>query len=74
MRTQLQRQVTPGRIAWAVALLLLFVFGLQNRAVTTIHVLFWTVDIGLIWALLGTALLGAVVGYGAAWRRLRRHR
>ncbi len=55
-------RTVPELAAWAVALLVLVVFFLQNRSVVRVRMLLWTVETPLIWALLVAAALGFLLG------------
>ena len=59
-------------IAGAVVLGLLILFLLQNLQSTDIHFLWFTWSIGVIWALLGAAVGGALVMMVASTVRRRR--
>lgn len=54
---------TPRLIAWTVLLVVLLVFALQNLERTELRLLFWVVDIQLVWIVLAAALLGYLLGW-----------
>ncbi len=54
---------TPKLIAVLVLLVLSLILLLQNWGHVYIYILFWDFRLRLIWALLGTFLLGALLGW-----------
>jgi len=54
---------TPRLIAWLVLLVILLVFALQNLERVELRLLFWVIDIQLVWVVLAAALLGYVLGW-----------
>lgn len=54
---------TPRLIAWLALLLILLVFALQNLERVELRLLFWVIDIQLVWIVLAAALLGYVLGW-----------
>ncbi len=54
---------TPRLIAWTVLLVILLIFALQNLERTELRLLFWVIDVQLVWIVLAAALLGYVLGW-----------
>jgi uncharacterized integral membrane protein len=54
---------TPRLITWLVLLLILLVFALQNLNRAELRLLFWVVDVQLVWIVLAAALLGYILGW-----------
>jgi uncharacterized integral membrane protein len=54
--------------------LVLLIFALQNLQVVSVSLIFWEVEMRLLWALLLFALIGAVIGLVTPrfWLRSRR--
>lgn len=55
-------QWTPRIIAMLALVLVLLIFALQNLQVVSVSLIFWEVEMRLLWALLLFALIGAVIG------------
>lgn len=56
-------QWTPRLITFVVLLILLLIFILQNSEPVDVTFLFWNFEMGLVWALLGSAIVGALLGW-----------
>jgi uncharacterized integral membrane protein len=54
---------TPRLIAWLVLLVVLLVFALQNLERVELRLLFWVIDVQLVWIVLAAALLGYILGW-----------
>lgn len=63
---------TPRLIAWTVLLLILLIFALQNLERTELRILFWVIDVQLVWIVLAAALLGYALGWIRPHFRRRR--
>lgn len=65
---------TPRIIATLVLALLLLLFALQNLQHVDVSLVFWEVEMRLVWALLLFALIGLVLGLVMPrfWSRSRR--
>ncbi len=71
-------EMTPGEIKsdrrvrlWVGGILALLglIFVLQNTEQVRVRLLFWNVDIPLIWVLIAMVLLGVVITLLVQWRR-----
>ena len=76
-RDDARRQDTPGRPQHALLAgdglsLLGFVLLVQNSTNTPVRVLFWTVQMPLLFLLVGMVLLGVLVDRVWIWRQRRR--
>jgi uncharacterized integral membrane protein len=59
-----ESQRSPARlVVWGVALVLLVIFIAQNYLLVELRILFWRVDIHLIYALIGAGVLGFLIGW-----------
>lgn len=67
-------QWTPRLIAFVVLLILLVIFVAQNSEPVDVSFLFWDFGMRLVWALLGSAIVGALLGWMVPrlWPRRRR--
>ena len=54
---------TPRLIAWTILLVILLIFALQNLERTELRLLFWVIDVQLVWIVLAAALLGYLLGW-----------
>ena len=62
-QTSKQSIWTPRLIAWTVLLLILLIFALQNLERTELRLLFWVIDVQLVWIVLAAALIGYALGW-----------
>jgi uncharacterized integral membrane protein len=71
-------EMTPGELKsdrrvrlWAGGILALLglIFVLQNTEQVRVQVLFWNMDIPLIWVLIAMVLLGVIITLLVQWRR-----
>jgi uncharacterized integral membrane protein len=68
------RQWIPRLVAFIVLLILLLVFVAQNSERVDVSLLFWDFHMRLVWALLGSAVVGVLLGWMVPrlWPRRRR--
>lgn len=66
-----RRQVSIGAITGIVVTLLLVVLAVQNSGQVEVDVLFWSGELRLIFVIIGSAILGMVVG-AVVRHRMRR--
>jgi len=71
MADEARRQLSIGAIVGIVVLLLIVVFAVQNSGRVEVEILFWSGELRLIFVIIGSALLGAVVG-AVVRRQMRR--
>lgn len=57
-----RRQISIGAITAIVVALLLVVLAIQNSGRVQVEILFWSGELRLIFVIIGSALLGMVVG------------
>ncbi|HYH13439.1 MAG TPA: LapA family protein [Thermomicrobiales bacterium] len=56
-------RLTPKLVAFVVLLVLALIFASQNFEHVDVTVFFWEFHMRLVWALLGFALIGAILGW-----------
>jgi uncharacterized integral membrane protein len=68
------RQWIPRLVAFIVLLILLLVFVAQNSERVDVSFFFWDFHMRLVWALLGAAVVGVLLGWMVPrlWPRRRR--
>lgn len=73
-RSAISIQWTPRLIAFIVLLVLLVIFVAQNSEHVDVSFLIWDFRMRLVWALLGAAVVGALLGWMVPrlWPRRRR--
>jgi putative membrane protein len=60
-------EMTPKRIAFLVLALIFAVFVAQNAQVLEVRFLFWSTQVSRALVLLGTFILGLIVGWVSRW-------
>jgi len=67
-----RRLLSLPLIVGALALALAGVFLYQNRTATEVTFFLWSAGVSLVWALLASSALGAILGFALGWRVRRR--